>query len=128
MTTPTLQSYPIEPARAKSSVALDLLLTLVTCGVYNLFWQARQFRALNAFLGVKRFRFWSWLFLTLLTCGGYHVYTEYVIGQSITQIQRSLGRAVSTNLPLVCLVVSILGLTPAADAIQQHEINAFFEP
>ena len=124
----TAQPFPIDPERARSSIAVDVLLTLVTCGVYNLFWQARQFRALNAFLGSERFRFWSWLFLSLLTCGLYHVYIEYVIGQAITQVQRSLGKEVSANLPLICLLVSIFGLTLVADAIQQHEINAFFDP
>lgn len=119
---------PIARERAVSSVATDVLLTIVTCGIYNLFWQARQFRVLNAFLGRQEFRFWVWLFLTLITCGIYHIYTEYVMAKSVLAVQRRLGKPTSDNLPLISLLVSLCGLMLVADAIQQSEINGFFEP
>ena len=119
---------PIPREQAASSIASDVLLTVVTCGIYNLFWQRRQFRALNAFLGREEFRFGMWLLLTLLTCGLYHIYTEYQMAKSVLVIQRRLGKPTTDNLPLISLLVSILGLTVVADAIQQSEINDFFEP
>ena len=121
-------AYPIAPERAVSNVAADILLTLVTCGIYDLFWQARQFRVLNAFLGRNQFRFWVWLLLTLITCGIYHIYNEYLMARAITTVQRTLGKAPTENLPLISLGLSIFGLTLVADAIQQSEINRFFEP
>ena len=120
-------TFPIPRDKAVSSIATDVLLTIVTCGIYNLFWQARQFRVLNAFLGRREFRFWPWLLLTLITCGLYHVYTEYVMAKAVLAIQRRLGKPTSDNLPLISLIVSLLGLTLVADAIQQSEINEFFE-
>lgn len=120
--------YPIERRKAVSSVAADVIFTLLTCGIYNLFWQARQFRVLNAFLGRRQFRFWVWLLLTLITCGIYHVYNEYLMGRAITEVQRKIGKPPTENLPLICLGLSVFGLTVVADAIQQSEINGFFEP
>ena len=123
----TVRAFPIEPERAVSSIPRDIILTLLTCGIYNLFWQARQFRTLNAFLGREQFRFWTWLLLSLVTCGLYHIYNEFLMGKSIVAVQRSIGRPPTANLPLICLLVSFSGLTIVADAIQQSEINDFFE-
>ncbi len=122
-----VRAYPIDPENAVSNIGKDVLLTLLTCGIYNLFWQARQFRALNAFLGREQFRFWTWFLLTLATCGVYHMYNEYLMGRSIVTVQRKLGKPPNENLPLISVLVSIFGLMLVADAIQQTEINAFFE-
>ena len=108
-------------------IAGDVVLSICTLGVYNLFWNARQFRTLNAFLGEERFQFWKLLLLSLFTLGLYHVYTEYVIGKAIVEIQTGLGRPVSKDMPLICVLVSMFGGTVIADAIQQNEINAFYK-
>ncbi|MBI2194847.1 MAG: DUF4234 domain-containing protein [Planctomycetes bacterium] len=120
-------NYPIHPDEGRSNVAWDIVLTLITCGIYNLFWQARKFRVLNAFLGRADFSFWHWFFLSIITCGVYHIYTEYVMGQSIVEIQRKLGQHPNESLSTLCLVLTILGLALVTDAIQQGEINRFFE-
>ena len=120
------QNHPIRAEEATSNIVVDIILSLVTLGIYNLFWQARQFRVLNAFLGARRFDFWQWFLLTIVTCGIYHLYTEYVMGNTIMEIQRNLGRPVSTNVGLLSVVVALFGTTIVADAIQQHEINEFY--
>jgi DNA-directed RNA polymerase subunit RPC12/RpoP len=106
-----------------SAIVTDILLSLVTCGVYQLFWQARQMKALNYLLGEERFSFLKWLLLTLVTCGIYHIYYEYVMARSINEVQLDLGIRVSGELPLLSVLLSIFGISIAADAIQQHEIN-----
>ncbi len=121
------RTYPIAREDAASNIATDIVFSLITCGIYNLFWQARQFRALNAFKGSEEFRFWSWFFLTLITCGIYHVYTQYRMGAVITEINRKIGNPPNENLALISLLLSIFGLVLVADAIQQSEINGFFD-
>jgi hypothetical protein len=121
------RTFPIPRDDAASNVATDVVLSIVTCGIYNLFWQARQFRTLNAFQGTTEFRFWSWFLLTLVTCGVYHVYTQYRMGAVITEINRRIERPPNENLALISLLLSIFGLVLVADAIQQSEINAFFD-
>lgn len=118
--------HPVARDDAVSNIATDIILSLVTCGIYNLFWQARQFRVLNAFYGSEEFRFWTWFFLTLVTCGIYHVYTQYRMGVVITEINRKVGRPPNENLALICLLLSVFGLVLVADAIQQSEINGWF--
>lgn len=103
-------SIPIAAEQATSNIAVAILVSLITCGIYNFFWQARQTRVLDALLGETRFRFRIWLLLTLVTCGLYHMYYEYVMGQSITEVQRKTGKAVNDNLSLISLLLSIFGL------------------
>ncbi|HEV7734030.1 MAG TPA: DUF4234 domain-containing protein [Candidatus Binatia bacterium] len=121
------RTYPIAREDAASSIPTDIILSIVTCGIYNLFWQARQFRALNAFIGKEEFRFWSWFFLTLITCGIYHVYTQYRMGLVITEVNTRVGRPPNENLALISLLLSVFGLVLVADAIQQSEINGWFD-
>ena len=51
-----LRGSPPPPHTAVSGIAADIILCIVTLGIYNLFWNARQFRTLNAFLGEERFQ------------------------------------------------------------------------
>jgi len=117
------ESYP---GQFTSSIAKDIIFSFITCGIYMLFWQARQMKALNYLLGEEKFKFLVWLLLTLITCGLYHIYYEYVMGQSIVETQKRKDRFTSNELPVVCLVLSIFGLSIVADAIQQNEINKLF--
>ena len=119
MTTPTLAPPSTGPEHVRN-IALDLVLALVTCGLFNLWVQARQMDAVNAMLGEERYRFLPWFLLTLLTCGLYHVYHEYRFSSDIAAM---LGPE-AASLPMISLLLSLFGLTIVADAIQQSHINA----
>lgn len=122
----SLETPPTDGGRYTSGIVADILLSLITCGIYGLFWQARQMRALNHLLREERFSFIKWLLLTLITCGIYHIYYEYLMGQAIMEVQRRMGRPVSSDLPLLSVLLAIFGFSIAADAVQQNEINKFF--
>jgi hypothetical protein len=109
-----------------SNIALDVILSFITCGIYYFFWQARQFRAANHLLGQERYSFWMWFLLTLVTCGLYNIYYEYYLAQGLVEAQEKHGRQKSKDLPVLSLVLTIIGLNIVADAIQQNEINKFF--
>ena len=118
---------PIESHKAVSNVALDIVLTLLTCGIYGLFWQARIFRVVNAFLGREKYSFWLWFLLSLITCNIYNIFAQYDLAKSINEVQAKLGKPVNENLPLLNLVFSILPLHVIYGAIDQSEINAWYE-
>jgi TRAP-type mannitol/chloroaromatic compound transport system permease small subunit len=103
-------------------IAASLILTLVTCGVYNLYWQYRQMLATNEMLNDERYRFLPWLAFTLLTCGIYHIYHEYRMSVDIAQV---LGRD-SKNDGLIAVLLSVFGLSFVVDAIQQSQINQHY--
>lgn len=104
------------------SIALDLVLTVVLCGLWNLWVQARQMRAVNFMIGSEKYHFWPWLLLTLITCGLWHLYHEYRLSRDIALAMNKPD----SDTPLVHLLLSIFGLSVVADALQQAEINSYF--
>jgi hypothetical protein len=112
--------------RFTSSIAMDIVLSIITCGIYGLFWTARQMKAVNHLLGWDKFSFVKWLLLSLVTCGIYHIFYEYSMAQSIVEVQEKAGRSMSSSLPVISVLLAIIGLHIVADAIQQDEINKLF--
>ena len=122
-----------QPGPYTSNIAMDVILTLITCGIYYFFWQARQFRAVNYLLGQQRYSFWLWFFLTLITCGLYNIYYEYYLAQGLVEAQEKLGRQKYKDLPVLSLIITLISflstvvfLNIVTDAIQQNEINKLF--
>ncbi len=116
-----------QSATYTSNIALDIVFSLITCGIYYFFWQARQFRAVNHLLEQERYNFWLWFILSLVTCGLYNIYYEYYLANGLVEAQEKHGRQKSKDLPVLSLVLTIIGLSIVTDAIQQNEINKFFE-
>ena len=117
---------PLPRNEAEKNIALSLILTLITCGIYGAYWNYSEMRALNGLLGREEYKFWKWMIFTLLTCGIYHVYYEYKMGLGVVEVQEKYGMQVDRNFPMICLGLSVFGLTLAADAIQQNEINKIY--
>jgi hypothetical protein len=105
------------------SVAADIILTIVTCGLWNIWVQARQIRAVNFMINKEKYSFWIWAGLTLITCGLWHIYHEFRLSQDISL---AMGKGPSDMSPVVHLLLSIFALSIIADALQQAEINTYF--
>ncbi len=119
-------TYPYPKSEGVRSIAVDLILTVVTCGFYGLYWQYKQMEALNAWLGRQDYSFAMWFLLGLVTCGFFAVYYEYKMATGIIEIQGNYGLRESSDLPLICILLSIFGLAVVSLAIQQGEINKFY--
>ncbi len=104
-------------------VAAGIIFSVISCGLYNIYWNYRQMAACNILLGREEFHFGKWLLLSVITCGLYHIYYEYRMGVELHAWLTQNGRPVSENLPLMGLLLSVFGLTVIADAVYQHEIN-----
>ncbi len=119
-----LRQRGLDASYAESSIPMDVILTLITCGIYNLFWNHRQMAVFNALLEEDRFQFWTWFFLTIITCGIYHIYYEYRMAEAMKQLQRKFDRPVNDNLSMLALILSIFGFPIVVDAIFQDELNS----
>jgi uncharacterized protein DUF4234 len=104
------------------SVPVCVILTLVTCGLYNLYWQHLQMQSVNEMLNEDKYRFLPWLLLTLVTCGVWHIYHEYRLSEDIARV---MGREKKTD-GLIAVLLSVFGFSFIVDAIQQSHINAHF--
>ncbi len=105
------------------SIPKFLILTLLTCGLFNLYWNYRQMNACNDLLDEEEFNFWMWLLLSIVTCGLYHIYYQYKMGRAIVEIQQSMDERVFEILPVISIIVTILGLSIIVDCIHQNELN-----
>ena len=110
-------------AEYRIDVALGILFSVLSCGLYNIYWNYRQMEAMNALLGRREYDFVKWLLLTAVTCGLYHIYYEYRMGRDLQSWLSLRGGAASPNLAAVGLALSVFGLTVIADAVYQHEFN-----
>jgi hypothetical protein len=104
------------------NIALDLIFTVLTCGIYNIYVNYKQMQTVNAMLGAQKYDFWPWLLFCLLTCGLYHIYHEYRMTTDLLQV---LGRKDQSE-AILCVVLLVCGLTPVVDAIQQYMINRHY--
>ena len=110
-----------------SSVAKDVVLSLVTCGLWDIFWQYKQIQTVNLLAGEEVFSFWKWAVLSLITCGLYHFYHEYLMGRAIVQIQHRYELPPSESLPAVSIILAVISLGIITDALQQKELNFIIE-
>ncbi len=119
--------FPVGVELEPSSIAKDVILTLLTCGIWDLVWQYRQMRTVNLLLGYEEFHFGKWLIFSILTCGLYHLYHEYLMGRAIVRVQHKYGLPTSESLPAISLILALISLGIITDAIQQKEINMIIE-
>jgi hypothetical protein len=117
---------PYDQASARPhtlSIPLYLVLTVLTLGIFNLYWNYRQMESCNELLDRREFSFAAWFLLCLVTCGLYHLYYQYKMGEAINQIQRFYELRVTKDLPILSLLAALIGFGVVADCIHQHEIN-----
>lgn len=121
---PSNHPYPEDDAVV--GIGLGILITILTCGIYGLFWQYKQMKVLNAWLGREEYDFILWLFLSVITCGIYAIYYEYKMAKGINEVQARHGLLVNQDLALICILLSVVGIGVASIAIQQADINKFY--
>ena len=113
----------LENKQYNLSIPLYLILTLITCGLFNLYWNYKQMEACNLLLKREDFKFIYWLLFSILTCGIYHIYYQYKMGAAIIEIQKNTDKLIFDSLPIISCLTTIFGMSIVVDCIHQHEIN-----
>jgi len=106
-----------------ANVALYLILSLLTLGIFNLYWNWRQMGDCNELLDRKAFSWGLWLLFCILTFGIYHFYYQYKMGSAINEIQRRVDMPVTEGLPVLSLFATVVGFGIVTDCIHQFELN-----
>jgi len=104
------------------NIPKDLVLGFLSLGLWNIYLQSIQIQAVNEMIQREKYSFLKWLFFVLITFGLYHLYHEYKICSDIEKVHDRLY----SNMPILHLLISIMGMSIVADALQQEEINKFF--
>ena len=118
-------SPPLPESEGSVRIGIAILLSIITCGIFLLFWQYKQMKVLNSWLSRREYSFGMWFLLSIITCGIYAVYNEYKMGRGIVEIQEQNNLMVN-NVSTICLILTLIGLSIVSMAIQQSEINKFY--
>ena len=110
----------------KRSVAAVIILSIVTCGIYSLYWLCVTTDEIEAMLGPKSDGACRSggvaVLLTILTCGIYAFYWYYKEAKRIEVLCEDVGIRPANEFWLY-LIFCLLGLEIVSMAIMQDELN-----
>lgn len=107
----------------KKSILIDILLTLLTGGLWNLWVQYRQVRDTNLVLPEGQQKSFILLILfSLLSFGLYFVWHEFKLTKELHILVYGSDRM---EIEILCGVASFFGLWFIVDSYQQTLINEF---
>lgn len=108
----------------KRDIAVAIILSLVTCGIYGIYWfivltdDANNVSGENTTSGGMAFLF------TLLTCGIYAIYWYYKKGQQLYGAGKKYGVDIADN-AILYLILGLFGLGIVSYALIQNDLNKF---
>jgi hypothetical protein len=105
------------------NIAVCIILSIVTCGIYGIYWFIKLNDELNALADVQAPTTGGTAFLlTLVTCNIYGIYWAYKQGEKVDTAKNSRNIP-SSNSSVLYLILQLLGFGIIAYALMQNEIN-----
>lgn len=106
----------------QKSIALCIILTIVTCGIYGIIWFISLTDDTNTVWGKPGTSGGMAFLLTLVTCGIYSLYWAYKQGEKLDEAKQAKGLAGGSS-GILYLLLSIFGLGIIAYALMQDSLN-----
>ncbi|MDY5577310.1 MAG: DUF4234 domain-containing protein [Lachnospiraceae bacterium] len=107
------------------NLVVSIILTLVTCGIYGLYWFVCLTDDTNAVSGDNKTSGVMALVLTLVTCGIYGFFWAYRCGEKIDIAKQQRGIPASNGGVLYLILYIFGGII--AYALIQYELNKLAE-
>ncbi len=102
-----------------------VVLSMVTCGMYNLYWLYMAVEEVNKGLGEERFNFFKELAFSVLTCGIYAIYFYWQFSNAVAELQQRWGVQPGQEGPI--LFALMLFVPPAGTFLIQQGMNNAWE-
>lgn len=106
------------------SIPLCIILSIITCGIYGLYWMCCLNDDVNEVTGRPGTTGGMVVLFTIITCGIYGIYWAYKMGDKLDQARRERGVAPG-SLAILYLVLDIIGLSIVSWALMQSELNHY---
>lgn len=104
---------------SRREIGLCILFTLITCGIYGIYWMIVLNDDVNEVVGDRTATSGGMVFLfSLLTCGIYGIYWVYCMGEKLDSYNGKDG-----NSGLLFVLLTIFGLSIVAYCIMQDQVN-----
>ena len=106
------------------NIALCIVLSIITCGIYGIYWLVCLVDDLNVASGRTGDTSGGMVFLlSLITCGIYGIYWMYKAGEKVAYVkQRNTGENDSSS-SVLYLILGIVGFGIVVYALIQSELN-----
>ena len=114
-------TYEVPPqyTGTETNIAIAVILSIVTCGLYGIYWMIKLNDEINQICGDTHANSGGMVFLfTLITCGIYGLYWMYKMGEKCDQI-----KGVNGNSGILYLILGIFGLGIVNYCLMQDTIN-----
>ncbi|MDD6798107.1 MAG: DUF4234 domain-containing protein [Clostridia bacterium] len=111
----------------EKNVVLAIVLSIVTCGIYGLYWFVTITDETNQLTNSQLASGVMALVLTIVTCGIYGFYWAYKLGEKVDMLKQQRGEAPSSS-PVLFLILQIFGLGIINYVLAQLELNKFAQP
>ena len=106
------------------SIPLAIILSIVTCGIYGLYWLYCLVNDLNTASGHEQDTSGGMVILfSIITCGIYGLYWYYTAGRKVNEIQEYGRQPQDTYLGILYLVLDLVGFSIVSMALIQNELN-----
>lgn len=120
---PTNPTYPPRRDMVPKNIGLCILFSLITCGIYGLYWLYCMTEDLNTLSGdTKAMSGGMVVILTVVTCGIYGWFWLFKSGEFVEQVRAAQGLPRGYS-DILYLVLGIFGCVIISWALLQNEIN-----
>lgn len=106
------------------SVPVCVILSIVTCGIYAMYWFVCATNEVDAVTGEPGPGGGVCLLLTIVTCGIYGIYWAWKMGDKL-DASRARNGAVPGSFSILFLILNLIGLSVVTLAIIQSELNRY---
>lgn len=114
--------YPSVPNGTERNIALCIVFTIITCGIYGLYWMIKLNNEINKLSDNRNATSGGMVILfEIITCNIYGWYWCYKMGQRTNMIKAKMGENQSSE--FVYVIFAIFGLNMVSYALMQDTIN-----
>ena len=108
------------------SVATCVILSIVTCGIYAIYWMYKIAEGFDNTPTQERVGTTPGItiLLMLVTCGIYAIYCYYIWGRATAEIAARYGQR-SEDKSILYILLAIFGLSLVNDALIQSDFNTW---
>ena len=112
------------------SVAGLIIFSILTCGIYHLYWLYVTNNEVNEYLCEEDTSGGMVLIFSIITCGIYTIYWYYKMGKKLQAVQCRAFSKVNSNSnddSILYLLLAIFGFAIVSSAIIQSNLNKVWE-
>lgn len=106
----------------KRDIAIAVILSLVTCGIYTYYWMYKLTEESNYLSRNHSLDPALSIVFSIITCGIYSYYWVYKVGKNMSAAQNMHGKIPNDNAVLY-LILAIFGFSIVDFALIQNDIN-----